>query len=565
MAVLLPLVINGKFGDVPTITPADIGKALTVNGGGTGYTYSAFATSADVATAIASHVAAADPHTQYLLDSQYTAADVLAKLLTVDGSGSGLDADLLEGNSSAAFALASHTHGGGGGTPGGSVGQVQIHGAGGVFVGDAGLTYDIATDVLTLAGRLVTPKWSPAADSTTAIQVTKADGTTAVMTVDTTNSRVGIGGTPTSKFHVADTLSVNHGSAYNTFNQALTVSAAQTGAITGASATVTVTNTTGAIATVIGQGATATQLGAGTATNVYGAQYLAQISNNAGPTTNLYGFLARSTHFNTALALSHCIGAAIYARSNGGAVTTLRALECQVENFGAANITTAYGIWIRLPRKDDTGNFTNVYGLYVDDQTGGGSTTSYAIYTNAGKVRFGDNVGVLNDPTAALDAPASTTARASLRKRLGVRPTTPNHGDGWNDGADVIFGEDAVTNTIVNGLKIERASTGTPAAGFGVSIAAQLESSTTVDQAAGRLTYEWIVATHASRAARGKLSAYSISTEQEAIRWDGDGGGVKLGFYGVTAVARQLLATGAGATVDQVITALQNLGLLRQS
>lgn len=35
--------------------------------------------------------------------SSYTAADVLAKLLTVDGAGSGLDADLLDGNSSAFF------------------------------------------------------------------------------------------------------------------------------------------------------------------------------------------------------------------------------------------------------------------------------------------------------------------------------------------------------------------------------------------------------------------------------------------------------------------------------
>jgi hypothetical protein len=38
-----------------------------------------------------------------------------------------------------------------------------------------------------------------------------------------------------------------------------------------------------------------------------------------------------------------------------------------------------------------------------------------------------------------------------------------------------------------------------------------------------------------------------------------------IGFYNVTPVTRQLLATGAGHTVDDVITALQNLGLLRQS
>jgi hypothetical protein len=40
--------------------------------------------------------------------SAYTAADVLAKLLTVDGAGSGLDADLLDGLSSASFYLASN-------------------------------------------------------------------------------------------------------------------------------------------------------------------------------------------------------------------------------------------------------------------------------------------------------------------------------------------------------------------------------------------------------------------------------------------------------------------------
>jgi len=39
----------------------------------------------------------------------------------------------------------------------------------------------------------------------------------------------------------------------------------------------------------------------------------------------------------------------------------------------------------------------------------------------------------------------------------------------------------------------------------------------------------------------------------------------KLGFYGVPVVARQVLATGTGKTVDDVITALQNLGLVSQT
>lgn len=169
-------------------------------------------------------------------------------------------------------------------------------------------------------------------------------------------------------------------------------------------------------------------------------------------------------------------------------------------------------------------------------------------------------------PTAIADLAAGTTNRASLRIRSGTAPTTPAAGDIWDDGALVAYNIDATTNTVVNSLKLRRGSSGTPAAGFGLGVAARLESSTTEDQDAGRLTWEWATVTHASRASRGKLSAYYTTTEQAAMTWDGDAGGLKLAFYpGVTPVARQLLATGAGATVDDVIQALQNLGLLKQS
>lgn len=45
-----------------------------------------------------------------LNSSAYTAADVLAKIKTVDGASSGLDADTLDGNHASAFAASSHTH-----------------------------------------------------------------------------------------------------------------------------------------------------------------------------------------------------------------------------------------------------------------------------------------------------------------------------------------------------------------------------------------------------------------------------------------------------------------------
>ena len=39
----------------------------------------------------------------------------------------------------------------------------------------------------------------------------------------------------------------------------------------------------------------------------------------------------------------------------------------------------------------------------------------------------------------------------------------------------------------------------------------------------------------------------------------------KIGFYAKIPITQAILATGGGATVDNVITALQNLGLVKQS
>jgi hypothetical protein len=46
----------------------------------------------------------------YVLTSDYEDSDVLAKVKNVDGAASGLDADLLDGNEAAAFAVAGHSH-----------------------------------------------------------------------------------------------------------------------------------------------------------------------------------------------------------------------------------------------------------------------------------------------------------------------------------------------------------------------------------------------------------------------------------------------------------------------
>lgn len=154
-------------------------------------------------------------------------------------------------------------------------------------------------------------------------------------------------------------------------------------------------------------------------------------------------------------------------------------------------------------------------------------------------------------PTAIADLAAGTTNRASLRIRSGTAPTTPNAGDIWDDGALVAYNIDATTNTVVNSLKLRRGSSNTPAAGFGLGIAARLESTTTEDQDAGRLMWSWNDATHATRAAKGRLTAYYTGTERECIAWAGGSSAAQVGFLGATPTARTSAYTPTNVTADR--------------
>lgn len=178
-----------------------------------------------------------------------------------------------------------------------------------------------------------------------------------------------------------------------------------------------------------------------------------------------------------------------------------------------------------------------------DASTTTAQTTAMSIHGD-GRVYIGGAVA----PTAVLHVAASTTARASLCVVAGTAPTTPVVGDIWNDGALSFYNADATTNAVVNHLRLSRDSTGTPAAGLGLGILAELESTTTSRQSAGRLIWAWSTATHASRAAVGKLTAYYTSTEREAITWIADSTEGKVGINGTPSThALEITSAGTGA------------------
>jgi hypothetical protein len=109
----LPAALSAKL-DASAYTANDVlTKIKTVDGVGSGLDADTLDGQSSAAFAAAAHnhptseITGLDTALAGKLNSSaYTAADVLAKLLTVDGTGSGLDADTLDGQSSAAFALA---------------------------------------------------------------------------------------------------------------------------------------------------------------------------------------------------------------------------------------------------------------------------------------------------------------------------------------------------------------------------------------------------------------------------------------------------------------------------
>lgn len=120
----------------------------------------------------------------------------------------------------------------------------------------------------------------------------------------------------------------------------------------------------------------------------------------------------------------------------------IRATRNDTRSSGAARYAALY----TDGTINQTGSTTaNIYG-WIDNPVLTSILGTYvAMQTVTGVHGFA--LALATVPTAVVDVAASTTARASLRIRTGVAPTTPNDGDIWQDGTDIKIRIGGVTKT----------------------------------------------------------------------------------------------------------------------
>lgn len=216
-----------------------------------------------------------------------------------------------------------------------------------------GATTGATSQAQAFTNGIVGPSWRPSANSTTALQLQNASGTP-ILNVDTTNSRVGIGTTaPTTRMDVAATL----------------------------------TNTSGIVGGASVYTTTMSPSANGTA-SIRNVQY-ELVSGNGKEISDATNML-------------------MYQYANSYMVNLIGVNV--VSRYGAAaNVAAERMLYLSQDSKAEGAVIGTKTGLYIDAITHG--NTNYAIYTHAGKLRFGDIVnfaGTMGDSAKnpATDAPA---------------------------------------------------------------------------------------------------------------------------------------------------------------
>lgn len=212
--------------------------------------------------------------------------------------------------------------------------------------------------------------------------------------------------------------------------------------------------------------------GIGDFTGIIGNSAYANYAGSGVLLDGVYGYAGGAILTSGAIdpsSVGGIIGAQFYNTLHGG--STPRAIELDCLGLIQDGGTVTDHISLRIADNIETP--TNRYGIYINDITVGG-TLNYAIYTNAGLVRFGDSVSIAAGKTLTVGSLTAT------------RIPFAGVGGLLTDDADLTFVTDTLTATKVVAptsvstpliITAGAALNVTPAAGF----SAQINLSTTGD------------------------------------------------------------------------------------
>ena len=228
----------------------------------------------------------------------------------------------------------------------------------------------------------------------------------------------------------------------------------------------------------------------------------------------------------------------LYAGQENTFVGAFSGFNCQSSNNTLIGMRAGYsGAHTGNTYVGDYAGYTgtsNIYGVLIGNFAGFYETGSYKLFI--------DNAPRANE--------ADGRIKALIYGIFDAHPADQRFTVNGILGASI---ESALTNTIQQIAKFSHNTTGTAAAGFGTSIDWYLQSSTTADQAAAKMSVLWYEAAHATRKADLVISAFD-TLEREGLRIRATGSAAQVIVDSLTA------STVVYSDASKVLTSLANSG-----